>query len=68
MPRRALAALLLSSPRPAPARRRTVPASSLLSYTRWSGGQLDIFYIIESGRVVFDLLDNTPVSPPWEFE
>lgn len=42
--------------------------NALLSYTRWSGGQLDIFYIIESGRVVFDLLDNTPVSPPWEFE
>lgn len=42
--------------------------NALLSYTRWSGGQLDIFYIIESGRVVFDVLEDRPVSPPWEFE
>lgn len=42
--------------------------NALLSYTRWSSGQLDMFYIIESGRVVFDVLENRPVSPPWEFE
>lgn len=41
---------------------------ALLSYTRWSGGQLDMFYIIESGQVVFDVLDDKPISPPWEFE
>jgi hypothetical protein len=42
--------------------------NALLSYTRWSGGQLDMFYLMESGRVVFDVLADTPVSPPWEFE
>ncbi|NOQ63762.1 MAG: hypothetical protein GQ582_04555 [Methyloprofundus sp.] len=42
--------------------------ADLISYTRWKQGELDIFYLIESGNVVFDLLKNTAVSPRWEFD
>lgn len=40
----------------------------LMSYTRWNKDELDISYIIESGRVVFDMTKNEPVSPTWEFD
>jgi hypothetical protein len=41
--------------------------NALLSYTRWSGGQLDIFYIIESGRSSSTCSTTTPSAHP-EFE
>ena len=40
----------------------------LISYARWKQGKLDIFYLIDSGNVVFDVLKNTTVSPAWEFD
>lgn len=43
-------------------------AKQLLSFARWSGEQLDIFYLIDDGAVVFDLLEDKPVSPSWEFK
>lgn len=43
-------------------------ARQLLSFTRWTGEQLDIFYLIDDGAVVYDLLEDKPVSPNWEFK
>jgi len=42
--------------------------ADLISYTRWKQGKLDIFYFIDSGNVVFDILKNTKTSPVWEFD
>ena len=47
---------------------RGVHDQDLLGYARWNRGEVDVFYVIESGRVVFDLLANEPVSPSWEFD
>lgn len=43
-------------------------ARQLLSFARWTDEQLDIFYIIDNGQVVFDLLEDKPVSPSQEFK
>lgn len=43
-------------------------AGQLVSFTRWSGKRLDMFYLIDKGQVVFDVLDDKPVSPAWEFK
>ena len=40
----------------------------LVSYSRWTAGTADIFYVIDGGQVVFDLLKNAPVEPPFEFD
>ncbi len=47
---------------------RGVHDEDLISYVRWLRGDLDIFYLIENGDVVYDLLANEPVTPPWEFD
>lgn len=46
---------------------RSEHLGELLSYTRWSRGELDMFYLVEAGEVVFDLLQDQPVAPPWAF-
>ena len=43
-------------------------AEQLLSFARWSGGRLDMFYLIDKGQVIFDLLEDKPISPAWEFK
>ncbi len=47
---------------------RGVYDNNLISYARWNKGALDVFYYIESGNVVYDLLNQKPVSPSWEFD
>lgn len=41
--------------------------AQLLAYARWRDDVLDIQYLIDHGEVVFDLLRNEVVEPPWEF-
>ncbi len=41
---------------------------NLISYTRWSEGKMDIFYLIENGNVVYDVLENEEINPTWEFD
>jgi len=36
---------------------------ALISYTRWTDGTLDIFYYMESGNIVYDILEKEEVSP-----
>ena len=43
-------------------------AEQLVSFARRSGGRLDMFYPVDKGQVIFDLLDDKPVSPTWEFK
>lgn len=40
----------------------------VISYSRWNKGHLDMFYLIKNGDVMFDMIDNTAVSPSWKFE
>jgi hypothetical protein len=40
----------------------------LVSYSRWNEQDIDIFYLVEDGLVVFDLLSDRAVSEPWEFD
>ncbi|MET0029299.1 MAG: hypothetical protein ABW101_16840 [Candidatus Thiodiazotropha sp.] len=47
---------------------RGVFDNDIISYSRWNKGQLDIFYILDDGKVVFNLLTNESVDPPWEFD
>jgi hypothetical protein len=47
---------------------RGVYNDDLISYSRWNQGNIDIFYFIEDGKVVFDILKNDRVSPSWEFD
>ncbi|MET0067183.1 MAG: hypothetical protein ABW076_12630 [Candidatus Thiodiazotropha sp.] len=47
---------------------RGVYDEDLVSYSRWNQGLLDIFYLIDEGNVVFNLLEDQPVEPPWEFD
>lgn len=47
---------------------RGVYDGDLISYSRWNSSEMDIFYIIDQGNVVFDMLKNREVSPPWEFD
>lgn len=47
---------------------RTIGAWPLGWYTRWNHGQLDIFYLVEGGYVVYDLLTASAISEPWEFD
>ncbi len=42
--------------------------NDLISYARWNQDKLDIFYLIDSGNVVYDMLKKRNVSPPWEFD
>ena len=39
----------------------------LVGHARWREGNLDVFCVIDSGRVVFELLENEPVWSNWEF-
>jgi hypothetical protein len=41
--------------------------NDLISYTRWVNGNMDIFYIIKDGNVVYDMVENASVTPPFEF-
>lgn len=47
---------------------RGVYDNALISYSRWQKNQLDIFYIIQQGNAVFDLLKNKAIEPPFEFD
>lgn len=47
---------------------RGVHDHALVAYARWQHGVLDIFWMIERGEVVFDVLANQPVVPPFEFD
>jgi hypothetical protein len=47
---------------------RGVFDNDLLGYGRWSQGASDVFYIVEAGNVVFDMIKNAKVSPSWEFD
>ena len=47
---------------------RGVYDNSLISYSRWRKNRLDIFYIIQKGNAVFDLLKNRTIKPPFEFD
>ncbi|MET0090131.1 MAG: hypothetical protein ABW068_08970 [Candidatus Thiodiazotropha sp.] len=47
---------------------RGVFDNDIVSYSRWNKGQLDIFYLLDDGKVVFNLLTNESVDPPWEFD
>lgn len=47
---------------------RGVHDEDLICYCRWNRQGPDVFYLIESGYVVFDMLTDKPVSPPWEFD
>jgi hypothetical protein len=47
---------------------RGVYNNDLISYSRWNQGNIDIFYFIEDGKVVFDMIKNDRVSPSWEFD
>ncbi|HOB44844.1 MAG TPA: hypothetical protein PKM60_01650 [Zoogloea sp.] len=43
-------------------------AEQLVSFARRSGRRLDMFYLVDKGEVIFDRLDDKPVSPSWEFK
>jgi hypothetical protein len=47
---------------------RGIYDNDLISYSRWNQGNVDIFYFIENGKVVFDMIKNDRVSPSWEFD
>lgn len=47
---------------------RGVHDNALLAYARWRHGVLDIFWLMEQGEVVFDVLTNKPVIPTFEFD
>jgi hypothetical protein len=47
---------------------RGVYDNNLISYSRWNKGNIDIFYFIEDGEVVFDMIKSERVSPSWEFD
>ncbi len=42
--------------------------SSLVSYSRFVSGKMDIFYGIKDGKVVYDIMEFKEVSPSWEFD
>jgi len=39
-----------------------------VSFARRSGRRLDMFYLVDKGEVIFDRLDDKPVSPTWGFK
>ena len=43
-------------------------AELLVSFARRSGGRLDMFYLVDKGEVIFDRLDDKPLSPTWGFK
>ncbi len=47
---------------------RGVHDTDLISYARWNHGNMDVFYLIEDGNVVHDMLTDEAVDPPWEFD
>lgn len=47
---------------------RGVHDADLISFTRWTRGKMDIFYLIEDGDVVYDVLEDEAINPPWEFD
>lgn len=38
------------------------------AYVRWENDKMDIFYILENGNVVYDILEKKEISPPYEFD
>lgn len=42
--------------------------AQLLAYARWRDDVLDMHSLIDHGEVVFDLMTNEAVDPPWEFQ
>jgi hypothetical protein len=46
---------------------RSAHANALVAYARWSNGRLDMLLLIDKLQVVYDLLLDQPVDPPWEF-
>jgi hypothetical protein len=47
---------------------RGVYDNDLVSYSRWNKQDGDVFYLIENGNVVFDMILNEEISTPWEFD
>ncbi|MDD4880373.1 MAG: hypothetical protein PHX10_02250 [Gallionellaceae bacterium] len=47
---------------------RGVYDDNLICFCRWNRHGPDVFYLIENGNVVFDMLENKPVAPTWEFD
>lgn len=47
---------------------RGVYDQDLVAYARWTAGTLETAWIIDQGYVVFDLLLDQPVKPPFEFD
>jgi hypothetical protein len=47
---------------------RGVHDQDLVAYTRWTAGKLETAWVIDQGNVVFDLLLDQPVRPPFEFD
>ena len=47
---------------------RGVHDGDLVAYARWTNGVLETVWLIERGEVVFDLLLDRPVTPPFEFD
>lgn len=42
--------------------------NDLSAYLRWTGGEQDIFWLVENGKVVYDGLAKKPVEHPFEFD
>ena len=36
----------------------------VISYTRLNRGKMDIFYLVEDGDIVYDLLEKIEIKPP----
>lgn len=47
---------------------RGVHDQDLVAYARWTAGKLETAWVIDQGDVVFDLLLDQPVKPPFEFD
>ncbi len=47
---------------------RGVHDRDLVAYARWTAGALETAWLIDRGDVVFDLLLDQPVTPPFEFD
>ena len=47
---------------------RGVHDNALVAYARWQGSRLDVLYLIEQGNVVYDLLLDQAIDPPFEFD
>lgn len=47
---------------------RGVYDQDLVAYARWTAGTLETAWLIDHGDVVFNLLLDQPVKPPFEFD